>query len=853
MIAHIQTHLLKMTYVIKLFVLGACLATLTYTPLSSAGMPPMIDTEYAEFEKFMQELEKPEMQQFIKDFEKEFNSLPPEVQQQLNKQAEDDLKRLGIDPHTYQPIAPPAPAAQPLPNKIPSTPAPQNIEELASDCSQVTCHSTQQASSLLQSTISDLEVTRHKLALINLDTTDIQEWLNALTYYLKMINKPEHIKRLVSVTFTHLFDLITELSTLLRNESTSLIILAGEDESHSDDPYAILGIPYDISDEELKTVYDQKMAETDPAALKAELEQAQVDPVKTKKRVRQATLRQATLTDAYERLHEANLRQQIDRYRSHAQDQQLSLREANTQSIERLYDTLNNLVQQGIIQELEDFFARYAPTELIYHQHMEEAEKSRFAEQRSNTATAPVPSPLGGGYPFGGYQPQNYYPENNYFPQSYQPSFTPPGGGGGGAQATPGGSNGAPAKSVDKKPNKEESKDKDKAKDTKKERADAPKKDESKKKKKDDSINQIKKEFTKQLDSLKTPLKNFKDYIEDDAQEEVRNNLKQFAQPQTRGMKSITDNSFKALHKGLTKYVNPEFINKLSSIVKFVSEILINNKPALDACRPIWETHYKAHQKAYETFNTLYKHVSIALKGNQELAQTIPWTNVINACVVVADLQEIFKKPVDPKDKASQKKDSATPKTERPKKEREEKIKEQEEENPALPTTPEEALTAVARLKALYDTTENYLKKSPEHKTLLENTQAALKTKVLETVIAASETWNEYLNKHGLSEMITLMEATSAIIKKLAKPEQAMVKAAVKKLINAELYPLSFKARNISLKLTKFLYPAPKEPKRKPETSHVKLTTPRTADSGADIQHTAEDRSISDTEDRRKN
>lgn len=786
--------------------LVACAINILYIPMMTAGMPQMSAQELAEFEKFMQDLDKPEMQQFIKEFESEFNKLPPEVQEELNKQAMEDLKRMGIDPYSYQPAGTPAPTpTTPAIHHSIQPPAPQPFTEPASDCSQVTTHSSQQASALLQNTISYLEIVRQKLGLVPLETNTVREWLGTIAYYIKMMNKPEHVKRLTSVTFTHLYDLITELEALLRAEAGSLIILAGEEESRSDDPYAILGIPYHADDEDITKAYEKKCAEYNPATIKKELEQLQTDLPTIKKRVRQATLRQATLADAYEQLQDHKLRQQLDRCRSNTHEQQLSLRAANGTSIERLYTTLNTLIQQGLIKELEDFFARYAPTELTYHQQMEESEKERFAEQRP-PPMMPMPSSFGGGFPYGGYQPQPYYPPNSYFPQSYQPNFTP-------QPIIPGSHNTSAAKGstsaagAQPATNNSAKSEKSTASTTKKETpkaAEEPKKTTKKKRKKSvDGTEQIAKEFTKNLNNLKEPMNNFKDYIQSEEQAGVRT-IDILAAPPTRAGKSITDECFRPLHEGLKRHINPELINKFEIVRKFIIEKLIPNQipnqKAIDACRSVWEKHHKEHDETYKIFAIICKHVLDAVEKNRLLAQQIPWNNVLTACQTIEGMKELFKKPNAKNNTPAQGKPGSLPALPlRPSvTERDQKIKEKEKQEKARPTW-EEAQAMVQALKTGCELVEKNIQQGSTKDTLgrlIAGFNAALANNNLEEMLRIKTSFDALLATVGFNELSQVQSA----VKKLQKALPPVHKEAAAKLIKdakicKKLYPALYEVQ----------------------------------------------------------
>lgn len=812
---------LRFSFIQRLFFQGllACLMSCAYITSAHASMPPMSPKEQADFEEFMASLDTPEGQKLLKDIEAQYNALTPEEKEELERQTREALKNAGIDPDTYQPIEP----SQPLPlTPTQPTPTAQAPAEPVPDCSQETTHSCQEVETLLQRTISYLDIVRQKLGLLHLETTTIQEWLGALAYYLKIMNNPDHIKRLSSVDFTQLFDLIAELEVLLRNEATALVVIPDdeEEESRSDDPYAILGIPYDATNEEITKAYEQEFAENDPETLKKELELSKTDYTKITKRMRRATARQATLTDAYKQLSDPQLRQQLDRSRSHTQEQQLALRTTNIESTERLHDGLNKLVQQGLIKKLEDFFTRYAPTELKYYQNMEESEKKRIDEQRAAAGLKPAPSPLGGGSPFGGYQ-SPYYPGNDYFSRGgYQPSFTPQAGGGFGGGSGGSGAN-APSGGEKSKDGGKDDKKKDEKKDDKKKdegkKDDKKKKDGDKKDKKDD-VDAIAKEFKKRLNDLKGPLSKFKDYLEADAQEDVRTRLMSLTEPRTKATKAITDASFNKLHEGLRNFIKPELITKLQHVATFVGEKIAGNKnkKVMEECLPIWEAHVTSLSTAYVALDIICQHAMPALRENPNLGQVIPWNNVHMLCQILHSLKNVFKKPESKEKEEGAKKAKQTAQTKKPsQKEREEKTKE-EEQKKKTPPTAEEIQAAVQAVKVACEKVKSNIEQD-NNKEKLEKL-----TRNLEEAIAATNydgvkqlkiEFDTLLTVIGFDEFTQLQSLVHSMQQALPDDvdKEAVIKLIKDAKISKKTYPLIYEIQSINKEIKQFLSPEPKQ------------------------------------------
>ncbi len=645
------------------------------------GMPPMDEKEMAEFMNFLGE------------FDKYYRELPPEQRDVVDKGARYDLIINNINPDTLQPLTPAerqkmeatalkefeqaeatlrATEAKkdtltPQTDAITSTSRNEGERESdakaeqASDCSLVTTHSIEQVSCLLQNGITHIEIMRQKLALMTTDVSILQERLNTILFYLKSLNKPEHLPRLASETFDRLYTMIAQLTKILKKEESQIITLHEQAEPTHTNPYDILGIPYSATQEQIEAQYQQKKAEYDPATIEKNLEAAGVSSEKIARRLRQAKLHTATIEDAYDRLSNRELRYQIDRFYTIDREQREALYQTTEQAIDRLDSALEAIIQEGFISELERFFARYETVERDRKKQMERAESQRHEELQAYERMQPtLTPPVYNRYP----QEQTGYPMHsnsgfNPFAQPFTPpqpsAFTPtpsikqsPSSGGQNKPAE------VPKKGKDEPPKKKESAPKAEpkaAKDTKKETKGKTEKA-VKQKPKADTVESLTTEFIQKLEKL--------DKISS-ATEEIIKAPEHTPTKQTLKNRAVsTPTQFdEELKTFVTKTLSNPILQHHADLAKFMTRV--KKIKAQNALRPLWDAYYNQHQLFYETIeqlNTL-RTTRFPTTTTEGLPLSYPWNSISELHAHIKAVTNTFKPKAEKKPKPAD--DGSTP------------------------------------------------------------------------------------------------------------------------------------------------------------------------------------------------
>jgi curved DNA-binding protein CbpA len=397
-----------------------------------AALQEMPEDKLQEFEKALEEEVKQELQKMSPQERKEFD----------DKMAEFWLAQ-GIDPNTIPPIE--EMFAQPTNDLPEEQPAPSVTEEEFRSPTIVptitaptaSLHSEEEVAETLAALIKRIDSLRTKAVSDMPEFKRLGSWkeaLDELSYDLKMINKPEHHARLVNKEFAKLFKLLQNL----RDKLTIYEPLAGEAElEETDNPYDILRVPSNASDDLIEKTFKKYAAERDPETLRAKLTKEGLSENDIEGQIKSAQLSLNTLTEAYEKLSDPKLRAQTDRSLKAARLYRESAETESKKAIDAILQYLSTVVyQQKILTELEQFLQKYAPVELAAHKKMMEAEAKRKKEQAEASKIQPAIGYVAPEYypynPTTNYQQPsaqpnypNYYPD--YYPEHYEPQAAPAG------------------------------------------------------------------------------------------------------------------------------------------------------------------------------------------------------------------------------------------------------------------------------------------------------------------------------------------------------------------------------------------------------------------------------------------
>jgi hypothetical protein len=220
-----------------------------------------------------------------------------------------------------------------------------------------------------------------------------QEAINDVLYYTKIMNKRVHHQRLATKEFTQLLETIRDLQNKLAQYEPQFTI--PELLTDEDDPYATLGISPAASQKDIKAAFKSLKAEKSPNAIAQQLEKQGVQGKELQRPIKEARINFPVIEDAYEKLTDNKMRQQIDRTRSERMKAQSKTEQNAQQAVKNITQTLSEAIySKELLANIEAFIKQYEPEELKKKKEMEQAEKERIAEQR-RIGTRPSPRTQG--------------------------------------------------------------------------------------------------------------------------------------------------------------------------------------------------------------------------------------------------------------------------------------------------------------------------------------------------------------------------------------------------------------------------------------------------------------------------
>lgn len=435
-------------------------------------------------------------------------SLDEKSLEELEQLTKKTLADMGIDYDTLQPL--PSAGEKPTPSAVEEKkqeilPAKQEIE--------VPPMLLGRAKEVVKNLIDALEELRNKAATtLSYDST-LNRWLpdlNKISYYLRVINKEQHYKRLSDPKFESLFQSLDRLNKAIRIYSPMLSAPMIKPESY-EDPYEILGIIPSATQEEIEKVYQELREFQDPQLIQERMAKAGRSQQEIDKAVQEASINFDFLTDAYQKLKDPATRKLLDQ---ELQAYYVAQR-ATSRSLEHAREALaasigDAVYKDQVLTKLEQFLKEYEPAELEERQKMEKAEAQRATESKEAASlktydtgkTQIVKTRQETRLPWEGLDFLNPTPSISKTPPPAKeitrtPEKSAP------SEAKKGGGGGKPAKGKGKEKDKDEDEDKDKDKDKKEEEKEEKgdkdkgkdKKDEKKSKDKDKDKDKKKEEL----------------------------------------------------------------------------------------------------------------------------------------------------------------------------------------------------------------------------------------------------------------------------------------------------------------------------------------------------------------------
>lgn len=304
----------------------------------------------------------------------ELSNMSPQELAELEKIGRQYLLDSGIDPDTGRPLeAKPAPAPEQAPKPVdvskPIVEQPIKIQSV---------HNVQV---VIETSINHINALRQKAHGNKEIARRLTQWadtLSDLVFYLKVIDKPVHIERLATHDFETLFKNLEALSRQLAAYQPHIIL--PEQSVIKDDPYTILQVPYNATDQEITQQYQKLKKRHDPKKIAQRLKAQNATQKEIDREKRAAELTFSLIQDAYDQLHDPKTKKLIDDKRFAQPTDQLSA--ASQQNVTKVLEAISNSVYTTkLLEQLQDFLKKYEPEQLAQKAAFDEAQTQRQKEQ----------------------------------------------------------------------------------------------------------------------------------------------------------------------------------------------------------------------------------------------------------------------------------------------------------------------------------------------------------------------------------------------------------------------------------------------------------------------------------------
>lgn len=315
----------------------------------------------------------------------ELSKLSPQELEELEKIGRQVLIDSGIDPDTGKPLAANQPSIETPSKSIEQAPPIKPIEQKQ----PVRTQNPENVQIILETIIKEITMLRQKSQGNEQIARRLTQWaepINDLIFYIKVINKKVHYERLSTQDYDGLFKDLEALSRQLATYQQH--ILLSEKNIDHDDPYKILGLPYDATEQNITAQFTKLKKKYNPKKIvkKLKAENASQKEIDREKRAAELTL--SLVQDAYDQLNDPKTKKLVDEKRLTQPTDQLS---SSAQSnLTKVLETLSNSVYQAkLLDQLQDFLKKYEPEQLAQKQAFEQAQTQRKKEQGDLEKTQP--------------------------------------------------------------------------------------------------------------------------------------------------------------------------------------------------------------------------------------------------------------------------------------------------------------------------------------------------------------------------------------------------------------------------------------------------------------------------------
>ncbi len=414
----------------------------------------------------------------------ELSKLSPQELEELEKIGRQVLIESGIDPDTGRPLE----QQPPIADKSSALPEAPTVDKVPEAAPALKVHNPANVQLIIDSIIENIHNLRQKAQGNEQIARRLSQWaepLNDLLFYLKIINKKEHLDRLSTQDFDTLFDLLEKLHTQLALHQPHIILPKAK--VPEDNPYRILGIHFTASTQEITKRYLDLKKKYDIKEIRKNLKKVGASQKEIDREIHAAKLTLSLIQDAYDQLNDPKTKNLIDKKWSENKDNALA--PSSQSSLTSVIEAISTSVyQHTILDQLQNFLKKYEPEELTKKNAAQAAQEQRkkdlaeFAKVRPTITTTEYdkkyPQQLPRSEQRASYASPGGYPDfmmgmgapTTRAPQKYDPFGSPQ------KDVSPSGSKGASSSTAsDSKKREDKISEEDKKKDDKKKKGDEKK------------------------------------------------------------------------------------------------------------------------------------------------------------------------------------------------------------------------------------------------------------------------------------------------------------------------------------------------------------------------------------------
>jgi len=267
----------------------------------------------------------------------------------------------------------------------------------------------------LAALVEKLESLNQKSASLFFRENKLKSWhqeIAEIIYYVRIINKKEHNKRLEQEAYKPLHAALKELTqTLVTYEP--LIIIPDITKILQESPYAILGIEKNATDEEIVAAYQNFYQQYTAEKIQQRMQQEHASEKDIKREKKAGAIVLATIQQAYDKIKTEADRAAYTSQEAEEYSDQLSTESKN--ALQKITATLGRLLYSGqLLTQIEKFIKEYEPQELEKKKALTKSELERIGEEKIRLQQRPTFSQTSHSRDYGYGSGSDYYSGSDY-------------------------------------------------------------------------------------------------------------------------------------------------------------------------------------------------------------------------------------------------------------------------------------------------------------------------------------------------------------------------------------------------------------------------------------------------------